>query len=168
MSKLDAILHPIRFRIVALLAGRRYTPQQIAARLPDIAQTTLYRHINTLVEEGILHVVSETQVRGTVERTYALVDGAARLTGEEAAALTKDDHQHYFILFLLSVLQDFNEYIEGDDTRPMLYSKTPLYLTDTEFQTLVEQMQTLLMPYIRQQPGTNRYLFTGITIPDEG
>lgn len=169
MSKIDAVLHPIRFRIVALLAGRTLTPQQIAAQLKDVAQTTLYRHINILVEEGILRVASETQVRGTVERTYTLVEGAARFSREEAAAVSKDDHITYFTLFMMSVLQDFNEYIESDQPREILYSKTPLHLTDEEFMALVGQMQTLLAPYTQPDDNLNRrrYFFTGIVIPKD-
>jgi DNA-binding transcriptional ArsR family regulator len=76
-SKVDLILHPIRMRIIMALAGERWTARQIAAALPDVAQATLYRHINALAEGGILRIVEERPVRGMVEKVYALADKRA-------------------------------------------------------------------------------------------
>ena len=72
-AKPDLILHPIRMRIILALAqGRSLTAQELGAALPDVAQATLYRHLNRLLKGGVLAVVDERQVRGAVERIYAL------------------------------------------------------------------------------------------------
>ncbi|UHA58283.1 helix-turn-helix domain-containing protein [Metabacillus litoralis] len=72
-SKAKLILHPVRMKIVQTLIGsKEYTVQQIAARLTDVPQATLYRHLNKLLEAEVLKVVKENQIRGTVEKIYAL------------------------------------------------------------------------------------------------
>ena len=38
----------------------------------DIPQAALYRRLKKMTCDGILKIAKETQIRGTVERTYAL------------------------------------------------------------------------------------------------
>lgn len=171
-SKIDLILHPVRLRIIGTLAGRSLTPAQIASLLPDVPQASLYRHINALLEENILTIVSETQVRGTLERTYAITQGATRLTEQEIAALSAEDQLRYIVVFLSSVMQDARDYLQQPSAQPdlVLYSKTPLYVTEEQFRGLLAQVQALLQPYTQadpNQPEQKRFLFTGIVIPDK-
>jgi DNA-binding transcriptional ArsR family regulator len=67
------LLHPVRMRVVlALAGGQPMTVQELAERLGDVPIATLYRHVRTLAEAGILVTAGERQVRGTVERSYTL------------------------------------------------------------------------------------------------
>ena len=77
-STVDLILHPVRLRILLALADNHWSARQIAQVMPDVAQATLYRHINALAEGNILQIVEERPVRGTVEKVYALPDGGVR------------------------------------------------------------------------------------------
>jgi hypothetical protein len=95
-SNVELILHPVRMRVLVALSGRRLTPRQIGQVLPDIAPATLYRHINALVHGGILTVVEERQTRSATEKVYAIVEQAARLTGDDVRMAGKDDHLRYF------------------------------------------------------------------------
>ena len=100
MKRADLILHPVRLRIILAFArGRRLTPQQVAAVLPDVPQATLYRQIERLYQGGALAVASERRVRGAVERTYVLAEGGASLLPEELANASRDDHLAYFTAF---------------------------------------------------------------------
>ncbi|MYU09985.1 helix-turn-helix domain-containing protein [Streptomyces sp. SID8361] len=72
-------------RILQTLVGAdELTTAQLRDRLPDVPPATMYRHIATLTQAGILEVIHERQVRGTVERSYrvrqdkAVVDADAR------------------------------------------------------------------------------------------
>jgi hypothetical protein len=55
-----------------LLGDRALTTSQLAAELDDVPSGSLYRHVTILTRAGVLHVVAQHQIRGTVERTYAL------------------------------------------------------------------------------------------------
>src|SRR5690242_1673068 len=79
-SRADLILHPVRMRLLVALARRQLTTRQLSARLPDVAQATLYHHLGLLTRAGLLRVVSQRPVRGTLEKRYALVDDTALLS----------------------------------------------------------------------------------------
>lgn len=175
MSKIDLLLHPIRIRIILALGGKPLTPGQIAEEIPDVPQTTLYRHINALLEGGIARVVDERPVRGTVEKVYALVDGATRLSRDEIEIVSDEDHLRYFIVFLSSLLRDFSSYLERHQGEPermegSVYNKVVLYLTDEQFHHLSEQFRSLVLPYIAKpddDANVKRHTFALFSIPED-
>src|SRR6516225_9294351 len=98
MTSADLLLHPVRLRIVqAFLGDRALTTTQLRAELPDVPAGSLYRHVAKLVEGGVLAVVSERRVRGAVERTYVLRTSRARLSVDEVAAMSRDEHRQAFL-----------------------------------------------------------------------
>lgn len=174
MAKQDLILHPVRLRILMTIEGRRMTVQEIARQLPDVAQATLYRHVNTLAEAGILQVVAENPVRGTVEKTYALADlHAATLTPEDMRTASKDDHIRYFGAFVGMLTAQFARYLDAVETADPVadgvgYHTHPLYLSDAEMHDLTQRLGALLTEFMQYAPGSERKrrLFSTIFIPD--
>jgi len=174
MSKIDLILHPIRMRILMTLAGQSLTPGQIAADLTDVPLTSLYRHLNALVNAGILMIVEERPVRGTVEKVYRLVEGAGRLSPEEMATLSNEDHMRYVMVFLSSLIQDFSKALNKNDGRTIspqdvFYSKVPVMLTEAERDALAEQVRDLMLPYMGRADDNSRkrYIFALMGIVDD-
>lgn len=172
-TKADLILHPIRMRILMALAGSRKTSLELADDLGDVPQATLYRHINRLAKSGIIEVVEERQVRGTVEKVYTLDTRASMLTAEDAANFSKDDHMRYFIAFVASLLDDFSRYIHQSETVDLLadnvgYRKFPLKLSDEEFKSLSAEMNAVLEPYLENSPRQDRQrrIFSFIVMPE--
>ena len=169
----DLLLHPIRLRIVQALAGRRLTPLEIKERLGDVPQASLYRHVKQLADHGLIEVVDERRVRGSVERTYALVTGAAALDEDDLEAATPDDHIRYFATFLGTLLDRFAAYLDSGD--PDLahdrvgYRQVPLWLTDEEFDAMIETMRSAVEQRVDNEPapGRRRRLLTTIVMPDD-
>ncbi len=173
MEHIDLILHPVRMRIILAIANRVLTTQQIADLLPDIAQTTLYRHINLLLEGGILRVVRESQVRGTVERELALVEGAGRIDIETSASMTPQQQEQIFTTFIAMLLANFRrsqaQLPEG--LPPALYNQQRLYLTPAELLDVNQQIDHLLSAYkdpgrTANDPQAQPWQFTGLIMPD--
>ncbi len=104
-SKADLILHPIRLRILTAISSYRMTAREIGEALPDIPQTTLYRHINTLMEGGLLKIVEEKPIRGTIERTYALT-APPSLTSEDMVGMSRQECEQAFTMFLSTLMSD--------------------------------------------------------------
>jgi DNA-binding transcriptional ArsR family regulator len=169
----EILLHPVRMRIVLTLAGRRLTSAEIAQHLEDVPQASLYRHIRTLADHGVLAVVEQRPVRGTQERVYVLAEGAASLTPEDLAKATREDHLRYFTIFLATLLGDFGRYLQ--QPRPDLladgvgYRQVPLELTDQEFAELAGRLNAAVAPAIGNQPGPGRRrrVLTTIVMPTE-
>lgn len=173
-SKAELILHPIRLRIILAISGRQMTAQDLAGALPNVAQATLYRHINALVEGEILTVVDERPVRGTVEKTYALPEGQPyHLTAEDLAGLGPEDHMHYFTVFVAALLSDFAAYLQREQidlaADGVGYQSVPLYLNDGELQELAAGINALVIPLLANGPGEGRArrIFSTVMIPTE-
>jgi len=172
-SKADLILHPVRVRIIGLLAGgRRLTARQMVERLGSVPQPSLYRHLKKLVKGGVLAIEDERRVRGAVERIYGLAQGRARLTAEDLAEASREDHMRYFMTFIASLLDDFASYLEQQDVDLFKdgvgYGQVPLYLSDREFDDVAEKIRDVLTRAAANQPtaGRRRRTFSTIVVPE--
>lgn len=173
MERLELLLHPVRMRMILALGNRVLTTQQLADLLPDVAQTTLYRHINLLLDGGILAIVRESKVRGTVERELRLVQGAGRIDMQTVASLTPEAREQMFTTFVATLLADFRraESQPVPAVPPAIYTQQRLYLTPEELRQLNEQMDALLAPYkdperIAADAQVQQWKFTGIVMTD--
>ena len=172
-SKADLILHPVRVRIIGLLAGgRRLTARQMVERLGNVPQPSLYRHLKKLVKGGVLAIEDERRVRGAVERVYGLAVGRAQLTAEDLAGASPDDHMRYFMTFIASLLDDFASYLEQQDIDLLKdgvgYGQVPLYLSEREFDDVAGQIRDVLTRAAANQPtaGRRRRTFSTIVMPE--
>ncbi|MGV9745571.1 helix-turn-helix domain-containing protein [Rhodococcus zopfii] len=162
MTTAELLLHPVRLRIVqALLGNRTATTAQLRTLLDDVSPATLYRQISTLVDAGVLEVVSERRVRGTVERTFRLVVERAQVNAEEAEAMSSDDHRRAFLVFTAQLLADFDAYLDSPGRRDLAedvvgYRQAALDLTDDEALSLVTEMGQVLTRYLELGPGAGR------------
>ncbi|HST89868.1 MAG TPA: helix-turn-helix domain-containing protein, partial [Ktedonobacterales bacterium] len=111
-ARADLILHPVRMRLLAALARRQLTARQLSELLPDVPQATLYHHLGTLTRAGLLRIVSQRQVRGTVEKLYALADDNMFLGPADLANASPDDHLRYFTIFVSALIGDFARYVQ--------------------------------------------------------
>ena len=139
----DALLHPIRMRIVQVLASAGpYTARQIDDALSEeVPQTSLYRHLGRLVEVGLIEVASERPVRGSVEKTYALA-GLTDSTAPAGPDATAEEHFRAFLSTIAVQLGTVSRYLEqgvpdlsGDGVS---WQAVPAWLSDDELAELVE------------------------------
>jgi DNA-binding transcriptional ArsR family regulator len=146
MPSADLLLHPVRLRIVQCLLGDRpRTTSQLRDDLPDVAPATLYRHVATLHDAGLLEVVDERRVRGATERTYRLRDPVPAVGAEEAATMSVEEHRQAFTAFVAGLLGDFDRYLDSgqllDDlvgvVRPLLDNKPSARRTRRIFTTVL-------------------------------
>ncbi len=170
---LDLALHPIRMRILLALSGKEMTAQQVAGAMGDIPAATLYRHLNRLAKAGLLEVVEERRVRGTLEKVYALKSQDPERVAEEFAGASREDHLRYFTTFVTSLVDDYARYLKKDGPIDFLadgvgYHKFPLELSDEEFAAMNEEINAAILPYLKNEPAPNRKrrLFTTIVLPD--
>ncbi|HSM04353.1 MAG TPA: winged helix-turn-helix domain-containing protein [Longimicrobiales bacterium] len=63
---------PFKLELLKVFAAGPATAREVAERLGEKV-TRLYRHIDALLEAGLLEVVAEAPKRGTVERTFRAV-----------------------------------------------------------------------------------------------
>ncbi len=72
LEQAKLLTDPFKLRLLERFAGDPVTTKQVADRMGEKAPR-LYRHVDALVEEGLLVLVEERPKRGTVERYYRTV-----------------------------------------------------------------------------------------------
>lgn len=160
MTSADLLLHPVRLRIVKTFLGdRALTTTQIAAELADIPTASLYRHIATLATAGVLEVVAERRIRGSVEKTYALRLLAAQMQPDEVDAMSIEDHAQAFMAYIAGLLGDFDRYLahapdpgrDGAD-----YRVAAMWLSDEEYDDFVHDLTRVFGPRAANGPAAGR------------
>jgi DNA-binding transcriptional ArsR family regulator len=172
-SRADLILHPVRLRLIATLARRQLTARQLSELLPEIPQATLYHHLGRLTRAGLLQVVSERPVRGTVEKLYALGDNNVSVDPTDLANASRDDHLRYFTVFVTTLLGEFARYLQQNTSIDLLadgagYREVPVYLNDAELVQFATALNRAVLPFLENQPSSDRRrrLFATVMIPD--
>jgi len=161
MARANLLLHPVRLRILkAFLGDRALTTTQLAAELDDVPAGSLYRHIALLTKAGVLQVVAERRVRGTVERTYSIRLFAAQIQPGEVAAMTRDEHAHAFMAYVAGLLADFDRYLAAGTPDPVRdgadYRVAAMWLTDAEFADFLRDLRNVAQPRRANAPGRGR------------
>lgn len=171
-SKAELMLHPVRFRIMqSLLSGQRLTAQEIGRILEDVPQATLYRHINKLVEGGLVVVVDKQQIRGTTEKTFAVPDVRVGVI-RDVSTMTSDDLMRTFMMFVASLIDDYDRYLKQDTydlvADGVSYRKATLYLSDEEFQKVTKVIRETLEGGMKNEPRADRSrrVFSTIIMPE--
>ena len=145
------MLNPVRMRIVQILAARgQATAGDICAVIGDVPRTTAYRHIGILVDAGVISVVAERRVRGTVERTLAVNTSAL------AEASTGDNAVREILQALLTVYVKFERYFSrpghSGGKQTVFFNNTVLMMTDAEFDQFLADLRALLTSYNFEDP----------------
>jgi DNA-binding transcriptional ArsR family regulator len=161
------MLNPVRLRIIQeLAANERMTAAEISEKINDVPRTTLYRHINVLLENHILTIVSRKRVRGSLERTLALnieeIKKHSRLENAPQQALT----------FLMERYARFHNYFNGEHPDPakdrIFYNTTLLMMDDNEFDQFLVELRELLIKYsYRDASGRKARDISVISAPAE-
>ena len=171
MKSADLLLHPVRLRIIgAFLGDRKLTTADLRAELRDVPPTSLYRHIGHLIDAGVLDVVSERRVRGTIERTYVL-PAAPSVSADDLASWTPDDHRRAFYGYIAALLTDFDRYLDQEHIDlgrdGALYRMAGLWMTGEELNDLTRGFLSLLRPYMANPatPDRRRQILRTIVLP---
>lgn len=171
-SKADLILHPVRMQIVQTLAGgQHFTVHDIALRLPDVPQATLYRHLNKLVNGGVIETVAQNQVRGAIEKVYALASDGM-ISAQEFAESSKEEKMGVFIQFVSGVINSFGEYLNQDIVDfvkdGVTFRQAEMHMNDEEFQEFAQGLAKVFSKVMNNEPREDRKKrkITTIIIPE--
>ena len=162
-TKTDLLFHPIRARIIVEISGGRQTAKELAKIMPNVPKTTLYRHIKALADGGILEVVEENPIRGTVERVYALNRAAADPAPEDLDQMTREDYEQAFTLFMAGILGDFTRYLDSKGAEKidavadgLKFGKAQLHLMESEYEALLAKVYGALEDVLGNEPSPDR------------
>jgi DNA-binding transcriptional ArsR family regulator len=131
-----ALAHPLRIRILAMLADRVASPVQLAAHLDATLGTVAY-HVRTLHSLGLVELVDTRQRRGATEHYYRAREHP-RFPDDAWAGLAPVAKQR----MLSAILQQIGQYVTssaaagGFDHADAHMTRTSLRLDDRGFKQL--------------------------------
>lgn len=89
ISVFDALSHPVRIKIIGILAeGRQYVSE--LARLVNISRTLLYMHLKKLETARLVTSAMEISESGKAMKYYALEDFELQITKELLNGLSQN------------------------------------------------------------------------------
>jgi predicted ArsR family transcriptional regulator len=159
-QKADLIIHPARLQLLAALADKPLTIQELAGMLPDVPKSSIYRHMRALIAGGFVEVHETRPVKGTLEKVFK-ISQAPHLTQEDFADLPVEEHMRYFILFLVSQIQEFARYLQSNPSHNFYeegagYSVTVMNLSPEERIQMLTELQKTLLPFAKYPPNSER------------
>lgn len=122
LEQAKLLTDPFKLKLLERFALNPSTTKQVADRMGEKAPR-LYRHVDALVDEGLLELIEEKPKRGTIERYYKTV--ADRFEVDPTLFSTSRDKEDSAIEMLRSVFRDTeselvrwfetNEIVDPDD-----------------------------------------------------
>ncbi len=162
---MDCFTHPIKCKLLLeLYSAGKATAKQLAETYNDIPQATLYRYLKRMTNDGILKVVEENQVRGTIEKTYAVAidldSNGQELIGENAG----DAYMQLFMQYIFGFIKQFQEYCKNPDINISKdqsgFSLAPIYANDEELASAMAEYAKIIQRLYKNQPTPDRKLRT--------
>ena len=162
---MECITNPVKCKLLLeIYSQERATAKHLSDVLGDIPQATLYRNLKKMLNDGLLKVVEEARVRGTVERTYAL---AFNPNSDFEAILAENSGTLYmqlFMQYLLGFAKKFRKYCKSpyfNIKKDMSgFSLSHLYLSDEELTELMKNISNIIKTVEKNKPKAERKLRT--------
>ena len=166
MEMAEIVMNPVRQRIIQyLLVHKTGTVKEIRTALPDIPSASLYRHMKILTNSGLLSVVGENRIRGTVESVYKLNKSALEIDDADGIAVQTA---------LLGICASFAKYFSGGQADPkkdmlLMTTCTPT-LTAGEFMNFLSEIHQVAVKYMDTpvKEGRKTRQITLISAPTDG
>jgi DNA-binding transcriptional ArsR family regulator len=161
-EKADLIIHPVRLRILQVLADNHMTTSEIAHRLPDVLKSSIYRHLKKLLDGGLVAVDDVNIVKGTEEKIYHAA-APATLSADDIKHFTREDHLRYFSAYTATLIQGFKAYIESVENPDFVadrsgYSELKFYASTEELDGFLSSFQQDLLKLMNNPPQKGRRL----------
>lgn len=148
LDQAKLLTDPFKLMLLGRFAGAPVTTKQVADRIGEKAPR-LYRHVDALVEGGLLELVEEKPKRGTIERYYRTV--ADRFEVDPDLFATGPDQGDEGLEMIRSIFRDTEsdlvrmiENYSETDTRPEdlpMVAKVEIRGTPEEVQTMREKLE---------------------------
>ncbi|MFI7615703.1 helix-turn-helix domain-containing protein [Nonomuraea terrae] len=153
------VLHPVRIRVIQIVALGPRTGTQLRQALPDVPYSSLYRHIRWLVDADVMRVTGERKVRGAVEHTYELDKDAVQAALPDMP-VSAADHGQAMTAFMTGLLAQVHSYLASAPEDPvadgLLYTLAPLWVNEEEVARIHTVMRELVESLRDNGPGPDR------------
>lgn len=160
---MDVLTNPIKCKIfLEIQKCGKTTAKHLSETFLDIPSATLYRYLKRMTNDQILKIVNETQVRGALEKTYAIDIDMTKDFKEILDSNSGEAYMQAFMQYIIGFAELFQDYCKRDDIDIVRdksgFSLFPLYLTGEELEMLIGNIRDVIKPYGNNTPAAGRKL----------
>ena len=161
----DLFKNQVRFKIALELIDveEGLSILQLNKLLKEVSQATLYRHVNSMVEDDLLKVVGINRSGKVEEKLYALNTQAYKVSQEDWQSATYSERMRFITYYFMYIVQNYKNYhersVEEQTQDQSTFSLVKLNLTDESFNDFQSELSSLMEKYYHaQEPegGTER------------
>ena len=149
---MDLLSKPYKLQIVQTIMDRgQCTAKELMDIHNTIPQATLYRTLNSLVDDEILFVAKEQMVRALIQKVYSV---NPELRSKENSILEENDGAGYFKLFssfVMTLLKEFQDYSQKESINILEdgsgFHAIPIYASTKDLQEIGQQFGNIIKNY---------------------
>lgn len=162
-NKVDILMHPVRMKICQVLMRNKengLTPLEMVKILKDVPQATLYRHLQTMVDSGIVRVIKEKKVKSVSEKYYAINEEEAKIDRSEWKELSSKEKLDYISYYQLSLITQYQSYLkklgeQNSQEDSATFSVVELKMDEEQFIQFQNELKELMTKYYHTQSKGN-------------
>ena len=160
---MDVLTNPIKCKLFLEIQNcGETTAKHLSETFSDIPPATLYRYLKRMTNDKVLKIVNQTQVRGALEKTYAIDIDMTKDFKEILDSNSGEAYMQSFMQYIIGFAELFQDYCKRDDIDIVKdksgFSLSPLYLTDGELEMLIRNIRDAIKPYGNSTPAEGRKL----------
>jgi len=160
---MDYLVNPVTNKIlVELHFNKQATTKELAELCNDISQATLYRYLNRMLKDEMIKVVAENEIRGTIEKVYALNIDLVKTTEEIKSSNDGEKLMHIVNTGIINILAEFKEYIAKDNcdfkNDGVTFAVSSFYATDEEYLEMMKKMGGIINQISKNKSAPQRKL----------
>ena len=161
----DLFKNQVRFKIALELidVDEGLSIMQLNKLLKEVSQATLYRHVNSMVDDDLLKVVGINRIGKVEEKLYALNTQAYKISEDDWLSATYSEKIKFVTYFFMYILQNYKNYhessVENQSPDRSTFSLVKLNLTNDSFNDFQSELSTLMEKYYNMkdtEEGTDR------------
>ncbi|MEW9677653.1 helix-turn-helix domain-containing protein [Lentibacillus sp. L22] len=149
----------IRFKIALELIDKEggLSIMQLNDLLEDVPQATLYRHMNSMYEDGLVKVVNTRKTRSGEEKFYAINTETYKIDEEEWNQASYDEKVNFVTFYFMYILQSYKSYHEiiKEKKDQSTFSIAKLHLDESKFEDFQSELNALFNKYYDEKQNDN-------------
>ncbi|ANU20048.1 transcriptional regulator [Planococcus plakortidis] len=151
----DLFKNQVRFKIALELINieEGLSIMQLNKLLKEVPQATLYRQVNSMVDDQLLKVVGNQRIGKVEEKLYALNTAGYKISEEDWNSASYTQKINFVTYYFMYILQNYKNYHETSIAENFqdqsTFSLVKMDLTDEAFNEFQLELSSLLEKYYK-------------------
>lgn len=160
---MECLTNPLKSKLLTTIkAKERATTKELAEIVSQLPQTTLYRYLKKMVDDGLIKVVEENRIRNVNEKVY----GMAIDFDAELEMIAKDPSSDAAVVqirrFANGLVDEFERNLPVGEINPLRdgygFFIAPIHVSRDEAVEMINKIIEVIKPYEANELTPDRHL----------